>query len=568
MKKRWRVNRTNIEFLEHLSKKASISLTLAQILINRGLKDLDSIKDFLYPSLDNLHNPFLLPDMGKAVDRIKTAMSKREIVLVCGDYDVDGITSTALLVSALRSAGLETFYYIPNRIIQGYGFSPEGIKKARSIGAGLIITVDCGISAVDEVASARSSGLDVIITDHHEPPQRLPDALAVINPRRIDSEYPFKGLAGVGVAYKLAQALLQDTGYKMQDTVTGEFLALAALGTIADSVPLTGENRILVTYGIKALNNNPSRPWMPYLKDSAGIINRDIRSGLLAYTIIPRINAAGRIGDANEVVELFLTQDASEAKRISDFLEEQNRKRQKIEEGVFRSALAQIDASDPGHAIVLYSTEWHQGVIGIVASRLVEMFYRPAILFSVKDSIAKGSGRSIPPFNIHKGISECSDLLLSYGGHSQAAGIKLHIGKMPDFTEKINIIVESALRDKDVIPSIEIEAGMELSDINFNLIKELSRLEPFGMANQEPVFGAKSIEILNPKVVGTSHLKMRVKQRSVAMDAIGFNMGGLLSELSNPGAKVDVAFVPGINDWNGNSSLQLNLKAVRPGSKN
>lgn len=567
MNKRWLINKTNKEFLEYLSRKASISTAFAQILVNRGIKDAESIKDFLFPSIKNLHDPFLMPDMGRAVERIRTALANGETVLVYGDYDADGITSAALLVSILRTLGLKTYYHIPNRITEGYGLSKEGIRKAHTLGAGLIITADCGVSSEEEVSMAVSLGIDVIIIDHHEPPvassasadspgrERLPDAMAIINPHRIDSEYPFKYLAGVGVAYKLAQALFHDS--RLED-----LLELVAIGTIADSVPLTGENRILVTYGLKALNTISSKLWILSLKETSGIGNKELRSDIFSYTIIPRINAAGRLGDANEVVEFFLTQDIAKAKRIASFLEDQNRKRQRIEEDVYKSALNMIDAHHLDSALVLYSPEWHPGVIGIVASRLVEMFHRPIFLFSVKDAIAKGSARSIPPFHLYKGITECAEFLLGYGGHSQAAGLRLYAENLSAFKKQINLIVKNSLSSEDMMPTIEIDAGVELFEINFNLVRELNLLEPFGNSNQKPLLGAKGVEALDPRVVGNNHLKMRLKQKSISLDTIGFCMGDLLERVESSHT-VDVAFVPCINEWNDSRSLQLNLKALR-----
>ncbi|MEK7308774.1 MAG: DHH family phosphoesterase, partial [Nitrospirota bacterium] len=309
VEKQWLVNKTNKDFLEYLSRKASISTALAQIFINRGIKDAETIRDFLSPSIKNLHDPFLMPDMRKAVERIKNVLADGAAVLVCGDYDADGITSTALLVSALRMFGLKTHYHIPNRITEGYGLSKEGVLRAKALGARLIITVDCGVSSEEEVSMAVAQGIGVIITDHHEPPERLPDAEAIINPHRRDSVYPFKYLAGVGVAYKLVQALKQLTVNSEQLTETEKLLALVAIGTVADSVPLIGENRILVTYGLKALNSNSAGPWVSILRETSGTSDKELRSSLLSYTLIPRINAAGRVGEADEVVELFLTQD-------------------------------------------------------------------------------------------------------------------------------------------------------------------------------------------------------------------------------------------------------------------
>ncbi len=552
---RWLVNRTNQEFLEYLSRKASISVAFAQILVNRGVKDADSIKAFLNPSLENLHDPYLMPDMETATERIRIALQRGETVFVLGDYDADGITSTALLVSALRKLGLKTYFYIPHRITEGYGVSLRGIQRAQDCGAGLIITADCGISSYDEISMAISLGMDVIITDHHEPPEKLPPAISILNPKRTDSTYPFRDLAGVGVAYKLVQALIHDS--RLED-----LLDLVAIGTIADSVPLTGENRILVTYGLKELNSMACRSGIKAIKEVAGIGNRELRSGMLSYTIIPRINAVGRLGDANEVVELFLTQDEERAKSIADFLEEQNRLRQKIEGEVYKSALAMIENNDIEKAIVLSSPGWHLGVIGIVASRLVEEFYRPTFLFSIMDSMAKGSARSIPPFHIYKGIAECKELLLGFGGHSQAAGLKLLTENIPAFRRQINFIIERDLGTDDMSPILEIDAEVELFEVNFNLVKELNMLEPFGNSNEEPLLGAKGIEVIDPRVVGNNHLKMRLKQRNLSIDTIGFDMGNLLEQ--DGLGLVDAVFTPCINEWDGGKALQLNLKSLRP----
>jgi single-stranded-DNA-specific exonuclease len=555
------VSKTNPEFLRYLSKKASISTALTQILINRGMKDVDSIKGFLHPSLERLHDPFLMPDMEKAIKRLKTALKRDEVIFIYGDYDADGITSTALLVSLLRRLGLKTYYYIPNRISEGYGLNKTGIQKAKTCGAGLIITADCGISSGEEISEALSQGMDVIITDHHEPPEELPQATAIIDPHRVDSDYPFKYLSGVGVAYKLIQALIQDTG-KIQETELEDFLDLVAIGTIADSVPLIGENRIFVTYGLERLNNGPYRVGIQALKEVAGV-KKEFRSELLSYTLIPRINAPGRLDDANKVVELFLTEDEKKAKEIADFLEEQNRERQKIEEDVFQSALKMIEPEHLESAIVLSSPEWHLGVIGIVASRLVEMFYRPVFLFSINDSIAKGSARSIPPFHLYKGIAECAKTLLGFGGHRQAAGLKLLTENLPDFKKKINFIVENTLSSDELIPTLKIDAGVRLSEINFNLVKELNLLEPYGDSNEEPILGIKGVEIVDFKIVGNNHLKMKLRQDNITVDTIGFSMGDLLERVETS-CFVDIAFIPCINEWNDTKSLQLNLKALRP----
>ena len=564
MEKNWLVTKTNPEFLNYLSKEASVSSVLAQVMVNRGFKDAASIKDFLYPSLSNLHDPFLLPDMKKAVDRLRTAIDRNETVFVHGDYDADGITSTALLVSSLRNLGVNTCYHIPNRIVEGYGLSHKGVQKAKSCGAGLIITADCGISSEREVMNAVSLGMDVIVTDHHEPPEKLPDATAVIDPHRADSEYPFRQLAGVGVAFKLVQALYQElrgTGDALQ---VEDLLDLVALGTVGDSVSLIDENRIFATFGLKAINDDRCRIGIRAIKEAAGI-KGEIRPGSLPYSLIPRINAAGRLDDASEVVELFLTNEKDVASAMASVLETQNRKRQKIEGDVFQSALSMINPDEVGNVIILSSGDWHPGVIGIVASRLVEMFYRPVFLFSVKDSIAKGSARSIPPLHLYEAIAGCSDLLLGFGGHRQAAGLRLSTENMPDFRARMETIVGKALSPEDMIPVLEIDATVKFSDINFGLIKELSLLEPHGDSNRAPLFGSKDISVLNHKIVGNNHLKMQLTQNSVHVDTIGFSMGNEINRIMNA-SSIDIAYHPGINEWQGMKNLQLHLKAVRPRS--
>jgi single-stranded-DNA-specific exonuclease len=551
--RQWFVNRTNQEFLQHLSQQASISPIFAQILINRGLKDSSSIRDFLNPSLDNLHDPFLLPDMEAAVRRVRDAVMRRETVIVHGDYDADGITSSSLMISTLRGLGLKTCYYIPNRITEGYGLSGRGIEAANRCSATLLITVDCGMGSHEEVQKARSSGIDVIITDHHEPPEELPEALAVINPHRSDSVYPFKYLAGVGVAFKLAQAL-------DPERVPVELLDLVAIGTVADSVPLVGENRILVSRGLKELQSG-KRVGIRALKEYSNI-GSDLRSGILSYTLIPRINAAGRLDDASGVVDLFLTQERVRAERLAAVLEGQNRERQKLGEYVFRSALKMIDDDNPDSAIVLASSDWHQGVIGIAASRLVEIFFRPVFLFSVNGDFAKGSSRSIPSFHLFRGISECRDLLTGFGGHSQAAGLKIETGNLSAFRERINSVAEKALGGHRVKPVIEIDAGVTLSDVSFELLRDFDSLEPFGESNREPVLGSRGVDVMEYRVVGNNHLKMKLRQNGRHMDSIGFGMGGLSKSL-HVNHTVDIAFVPKINEWNGSRNLQLTLKAIR-----
>ncbi len=565
MDRNWQVSRTNPDFLKHLSADASISNVLAQICINRGIKETAEINRFLFPKLEDLHDPFLMPDMKKAVERLGRAITNKERVLVHGDYDADGITSTALLVSVLRKAGVNTVYHIPDRIKEGYGFSPKAIEKAKACGASLIITADCGITAVEEVAAAASMGIDVIVTDHHVPPDDLPSAVAVIDPHRKDSAYPYKYLAGVGVVFKFIQALAQASVLNIAADELAGFLDLVAIGTIADSVPLTGENRVLAKFGLQIINQRDCRPGISSLKRVSGVKD-EFSSRKLAFTVIPRINAAGRLDDAGKVVELFMTDDVDAAAATAEFLNEQNRNRQKIEAGVLKSALEMIDEENPGSAIVLSSADWHPGVIGIVASRIVERFFRPVFLFTEIGTDAKGSARSIPSFHLYNAIAECSDLFIGFGGHSQAAGIKLPAANLGAFREKINIIAKKSIKEDDMKPVLDIDAALNFEDINTKLIQEIKLLEPFGQDNPEPLLGAKAAQVLNHRIVGNNHLKMLLKQKNVHLDTIGFTLGKELERCGvNP--SVDIAFFPSINEWNGNSILQLNLKAIRPSAQ-
>jgi single-stranded-DNA-specific exonuclease len=618
MHRKWLVNRTNPEYVKYLSKSASISPVLARVFINRGIKTPEEISYFLNPHISQISDPFGIQGMSTAVDRITAASIKGEKVLVHGDYDVDGLSATAIILKALKILGIDCHYFIPNRMEHGYGFNLSSVKYAKQIGAALIITVDCGITSFEAAALCRKEGIDVIITDHHEPirsqksarpasrseagevrsqnenppsppfakgglaslkipsPSRgegkgggesldtdflLPDALAVINPKISNLKSQVSDLSGAGVAFKLAQALvmMQDTRSTMHD-----FLDLAALGTMADVVPLTGENRLIVKEGVKLIENR-ARPGLNALKKVSGIEKRMLKPGLLSFTIIPRINAAGRISDSNNVVKLLLTDSEDEAIDISLWLDKLNSERQRIEEEVYQEALCKLNSKGAGPVIVLSSEGWHQGVIGIVASRIAEAFYRPAVVISTEGHIARGSARSIPSFNICKALTGCREFLVRFGGHKQAAGLELETKDITSFEECINKIGEEILTGKDFISSLEIDADVDFSDINFNLAKELEMLEPFGFGNSEPLLGAKRLEVLYPKVVKNNHLKMKLRQKNQSIDAIGFDMAAFFDRLNSTGSTtVDAVFTPFINEWEGSRYLQLNLKALRP----
>lgn len=576
MNRRWFISRTNPEYIDYLSRASSISRIFAQVLINRGIKTPGDISAFLSPGIANLSDPLDLPDMKTAVGRIKSALQNNERVLVHGDYDTDGLTATAIIVHALKVMGIDVHYFIPNRMIHGYGFNPPSVDAAKKLGAKLIITVDCGITSFDTAAYAKNAGIDVIITDHHEPVRQsevgsrkseakdeftLPDAIAVINPKVSNIKPQILNLSGSGVAFKVSQALAMDNAlpFTMDDSLS--LLDLAALGTIADVVPLTGENRIIMKEGLRHIQG-AYRPGIKSLMEVSGLREREIKAGLLSFTMVPRINASGRIGDAGDVIGLFLSDSPQETLSIAEKLDRTNTERQRIEEEAYQEALSQLNEKGYGSSIVLYNKGWHVGVIGIVASRIAEKFYRPTFIFSVEDNVAKGSARSIPSFDIYKGLSACSDVLLSFGGHKQAAGVKLREEDIPLFEERINTIVEDSIKGH-FTPTIELDAEISLSEVNASLIRELSLLEPFGYGNPEPVLGARRLDFQNARVVGNNHLKVRLKQRSMYIDAIGFDLGKFIEHLDSS-MLLDAAFTPTINEWNGGRYLQLNLKAFRP----
>jgi single-stranded-DNA-specific exonuclease len=589
MHRRWLVNKTNPEYITYLSKTASVSPVLAQIFINRGIKTPGEINSFLNPHISQLSDPFAIQGMKIAVDRIMAAKTNGEKILVHGDYDVDGLSATAIIIKALKMIGIDSHYFIPNRIKHGYGFNLSSVKKAKQTGATLIITVDCGITSFEATALSKKEGIDVIITDHHEPALKneavkirryedeklttsqllnfstsrflLPDALAVINPKISNQQSSISNLSGAGVAFKLAQALtmmqVHDAGFTMQD-----FLDLAALGTMADVVPLTGENRLIAKEGLRLIEDG-TRPGLKALKKVSGIEGKGLRAGLFSFTIIPRINAAGRVSDSNDVVKLLLTDSEDEALDISLWLDKLNLERQQIEEEVYQAALYKLNSKGVSPVIVLSSEGWHQGVIGIVASRIAEAFYRPTIIISVEGSVARGSARSIPSVDIYKTLIGCQEFLAGFGGHKQAAGLELNSKDIPSFEERINTIVNETFTGKDFISSLEIDADVDFSDINFNLTKELEMLEPFGFGNSEPLLGSKKLEVLYPRIVKNNHLKMKLRQNNLSIDAIGFDMAVFFDKLE-ASTIVDAVFTPFINEWEGARSLQLNLKALRP----
>jgi single-stranded-DNA-specific exonuclease len=571
---KWLLSRTNREYVDYVSKLTGFSIPLAQTMINRGIKTAGQLDSFLNPRLTMLADPFDLPGMAKAVRRIADAVQSGERIFIHGDYDADGVTATAIVMDALKKLGSEPRYHIPARAF-GYGLGSEGIKKAKESKASLIITVDCGITSFEAVSAANSIGIDVIVTDHHEPVRDttsanpagrfvLPDAFTVVNPKLEQGTWPSADLSGAGVAFKLAQALL---GNSLDNVL--ELIDLAALGTAADVVPVVGDNRIILKEGLKLIQSGV-RPGIKALKEVAGIKPGSMRATALHFMLIPRINAAGRIADANDVVKLLLTDSDDEAMRLAEWLNGLNVRRQEIGESVFSEAMDMLQASGRGPegtgAIVVCKEGWHRGVLGIVAAKMTEIFYRPSFILSVEAGVARGSARSIPSFDIYHGLSRCNELLRTFGGHKQAAGLSLSSGDIDSFRDMISRLVLETVAEDDLVPVLRIDAPLKLSDVTADFIREITCLEPFGYGNEEPVFGAKRLEIVQSRIVGNNHLKMYLKQNGKGIDSIGFDLGGMLDEVG-PGAMVDAAFVPMMNEWDGGRNLQLNLKSVRESEK-
>jgi single-stranded-DNA-specific exonuclease len=531
-------------------------------LVNRGIDDLEAARRFLDPALEDLHEPAGLCDLGVAVERIRRAIADGERLLVHGDYDVDGITATFLVYAVLRDLGAQVEYRIPHRTRDGYGLTEAGVDEARRRGCGLIVTVDCGVTAVEAVIHARTLGIDVVVTDHHEPPAVLPPALAVVDPLRPDCSYPFKSLAGVGVAFKLAEALLRGRGGIER---AREYLDVVALGTIADVVPLVGENRVLARLGLDLLNRT-QRPGLRAMIDVAGLGGRRLASSHVAFVIAPRINAAGRMGHAEQGLRLLLAPDEREGRAYAESLDEDNARRRQEDERALveaeqrvRTELGWPDCS----SIVLWSEGWHPGVIGIVASRLVERFQRPTILVALDGERGRGSGRSLAAVDLHRTLERMSDLLESHGGHALAAGLSVRRERLPELRRRFEALVREQAGPEDFVKRLTLDGDLALRDCDLDLIEWLDRLSPHGLENPEPLFRAHDVEVESCSAVRNGHLKLRLRDGTGTADAIGFGMGALAPELPR-GRRCEVAFVPSANEWMGETRVQLKLKGVRP----
>lgn len=550
--------------ITRLSRAIGVPPVIAAILLNRNISDDEGCKSFLTKGMKNVHHPYLLKDAKKAAERIRTAVETKENIVIYGDYDVDGITSTSILYLFLSSLGANVSYYIPNRSDEGYGINMIALSKIQKSGAKLLITVDCGITAVGEVELAKAMGLEVIITDHHTCKELVPDAYAVINPKQPDCDYPFKDLAGVGVAFKLILATALTMGLSAKEYFD-KYIEIVAIGTIADVVSLTDENRVFVSIGMNALKNTENFG-LNALFESAQILDKPINAGLISFMIAPRINAAGRVGSAKTAVELLVTDDKAKAREIATALEDENRSRQQTEQEILNEAFEMIEGDidfKDKKVIVLAKENWHHGVIGVVASRLVDKYYRPTILISLKDGLGKGSGRSIKGFNLFNALNECSDLLLKFGGHELAAGLGLNCSDIEEFDKRINEYAKNTLADEDLVPYINIDAILDIGDLTVENAETLSMLEPFGMGNPQPVFAVMNVNLISQRTIGDGkHTRLMLSKNGRVIEAVGFNMANAISGFV-VGSKLDIAFNMNTNIFKGEKHLQIILKDIR-----
>jgi single-stranded-DNA-specific exonuclease len=551
--------------VDRLCRELRLPPTLCRLLVLRGYGEPDAVRGFLRPNAGQIHPP-AMAGMAEAVERLRRAIRQGETILVHGDYDVDGICSTALLTRALRMMGARTEPFVPHRIADGYDLSDAGIEAAHAAGARLILTADCGVVAHEAIERARRAGIDVVVTDHHTPGDTLPDAVAVVNPNRRDCPYPNKSLAGVGVAYKLCCALADALGFPHERLAS--LLDLVAIATVADLVPLTEENRVLVRWGLKVLVSTPN-PGLRALLHSAGLAGKpEISAGQVGFILAPRINAVGRMSEAQLGVRLLLTEDNSEAERIAAQLEDENRTRQEVDGQTLKQAMAVLDREfDPrrDRAVVLAADGWHPGVIGIVASRVVERIHRPTVMIALDgNGEGKGSARSIPGFHLYEAMHACREHLVRYGGHRAAAGCSILPHRVEGFREAFQGHARGVLTDEQLVPEVRIDLEIDLREADTELCRLLRHLAPFGQGNPTPVFAAQRVDVAGyPRIVGKNHLKLTLASGDTRLEAMGWGMGDRLREVNPALGPIDVAFRLEENTYNGRTSAQARLVDVR-----
>ncbi|MBM7701402.1 single-stranded-DNA-specific exonuclease RecJ [Metabacillus iocasae] len=558
-KKRWRVQQTNHELVNELVNELEVTPLIASLLINRGIQTVESAKQFLHVEQQSFHDPFLLDDMDKAVQRIHQAIENGERIMIYGDYDADGVSSTSVMLSALRSAGAHVDFYIPNRFTEGYGPNEEAFRFISDEGYTLVITVDTGISAVAEAELAQSLGFDLIITDHHEPGPVLPPAYAIIHPKKPGSTYPFQELAGVGVAFKLAHALLGE--------LPEYLLELAVIGTIADLVPLVDENRLIASKGLNYLKLS-NRPGIKALLKVCSVKRDDINEDTIGFAIGPRINAVGRLQDADPAVDLLMTTNQEEADMLAKEIDSLNKERQQLVNEMTEEAIKAVEEQYPPdqHSVLVITGEgWNAGVVGIVASRLVDRFYRPTIVLSIdrEKGIAKGSARSIEGFDLFANLSHCRDILPHFGGHPMAAGMTLNIEDVADLRQRLNELASEVLTEEDFIPITSIDTVCDIEDITIDNIKQLNALAPFGMSNPKPKVLVENVGLSSIRKIGAeqNHLKVVFEDKGLSVDAVGFGLGYIYEQVS-PVSKVSFVGELSINEWNNMRKPQLMIEDV------
>lgn len=556
MNKKWQVYDVNEEEVEKISNENNINKLIATILSNKGITKKENISKFLNPTRNDFHDPYEMPDMELAVNRILKAKDNNEKVMIFGDYDVDGITSITVLKSFLKDIGIDASYYIPNRLTEGYGLNIPAIEKIASEGYNLLITVDCGISCVEEVKRAKELGMEVIVTDHHEVGDVLPEALAVVDCKRKDNKYKCRDLAGVGVAFKLSQAISMKLGLDEKEYL--KYLDIVCIGTISDIVPLIDENRVISKLGLMLINQTKNIGLREILYASG---YKNIDSTAVSFGVAPRLNACGRMGNAEEALKLFLSEDANEVQELTKSLNNYNRTRQDTEKYIYDDAISQIEKNklDQNKAIIVEGNNWHHGVIGIVSSKITEMYFKPSILLCIEGDTAKGSGRSVPGFDLHDALMKCQNTLERFGGHSMAVGLTLKTENIEKFKTEFEKIAENAHVD-EIVPVIKIDAKVNLNEINKDMVESLKTLEPFGEANKMPIFLFKNLKIDSIRALSEGkHLKLTLKDNNVIVSAIGFNMGNLANDYRIDD-KIDVVGTLEINSFNGVDSIQINLK--------
>ncbi|HFB99658.1 MAG TPA: single-stranded-DNA-specific exonuclease RecJ [Phaeodactylibacter sp.] len=561
MKKRWNLLPYDPTVAEHLQDVLNINPVFCQLLAQRGISSFEAARQFFRPSLEDLHDPFLMQDMDVAINRLATAIQQEEKILLYGDYDVDGTTSVALMFSFLKKYHQHLDYYIPDRYQEGYGISFEGIDYAKQNGMTLIIAMDCGIKAVEKVKYAKEKGIDFIICDHHLPDAELPPAIAVLDPKRKDCNYPYKELSGCGIAFKLAQAFVEQ--HSLETEQLGELLDLVVISIACDIVPMLGENRTLAFWGLEKLNQTKRAGLQSLIAVSERQVPLNVND--IVFGLGPRINAAGRLSDARQAVRLLLSKDKNTAEQNARVLQQRNQQRKEFDQQMVQEAKMILDANTAlplQKSIVLYQPHWHKGVVGIAAARVVENYHRPTIILTESNGLAVGSARSVKGFDIHQAIKKCSDVLINFGGHAHAAGLTLKVEQVDLFREKFEKIVQSTINEEHLVPEIMIAAPLELDSITPSFWNILRQFAPFGPANRNPVFATKNVADTGfSRLLKGNHLKLKIKKEgSPVFNGIGFGLGDFFPKIQNQ--KFHIAYTINENNWNGKTDLQLNVKDV------